>query len=69
MINASKLSQDLGSTVTEITAVKCVLPYSLIYLCAPGTTPADDAKKGKWVRVDQDLNFPAGYFSVVCILN
>lgn len=29
-------------------------------MCSPATTPEDDKAKGKWVRVDRDLNWKTG---------
>lgn len=51
--------------MTEITVEKCVLPYSLSYLCYPKTTSEADAIKGKWVRVERDLNAASGIWSLV----
>ena len=32
-------------------------------ICAPHSTSEQDAIKGKWVRVDRDLNLEGGYMS------
>jgi hypothetical protein len=32
-------------------------------ICAPHSTTEQDAIRGKWVRVDRDLNLEGGYIS------
>lgn len=34
-------------------------------MCAPETSPERDAIKGKWVRVDRDLNKETGVWTLV----
>ena len=51
--------------MNEITVLKCILPYYMVDLCAPKSKPEEDALKGKWVRVDNDLNLQTGYWSLV----
>ena len=53
------------SLVTEITIEKCLYPSALSSLCYPKTTPEQDAIKGKWVRVERDLNAQSGLWSLV----
>jgi len=50
--------------VTEITIEKCLFPMSAMYLCEPKTTSEQDAIKGKWVRVNRDLNLESGLWSL-----
>ncbi|KAL5537002.1 DCR2 [Sanghuangporus sanghuang] len=50
--------------LTEITIEKCMFPQALAYLCYPKTSPEADAIKGKWVRVERDLNMMSGLWSL-----
>jgi hypothetical protein len=52
--------------MTEITVMPCFFP-PWIYprLCSPKTTPEDDKLKGKWVRVERDLNMKSGLWYLV----
>lgn len=50
--------------MTEITIEKCLFPMSAMYLCEPKTTSEQDAIKGKWVRVNRDLNLESGLWSL-----
>jgi hypothetical protein len=34
-------------------------------LCTPHSSSADDAVRGRWVRVDRDLNMQAGMWHLV----
>ncbi|PAV20053.1 Metallo-dependent phosphatase [Pyrrhoderma noxium] len=70
-VDASSLPLDVWSPLlphvtglTEITVAKCPLPTSMTSLCYPKTTPEADAIKGKWVRVDRDLNAMSGIWSL-----
>ncbi len=36
--------------------------------CSPPTTPEEDKRKGKWVRVDRDLNWKTGIWYLYVIL-
>ena len=65
---AYHLSYLTNAEVTEITIEKCIFPPSLSYLCGPKTTAEQDAIKGKWVRVERDLNMESGLWSLVSIL-
>lgn len=42
-----------------------MFPQALAYLCYPKSSPEADAIKGKWVRVDRDLNMMSGLWSLV----
>ncbi|KAL1413278.1 Phosphatase dcr2 [Vanrija albida] len=47
--------------LTEIRVQHCMIsPHILPSFCEPDSTPEDDMAKGKWVRVDVDLNQRAG---------
>ncbi|KAF8325842.1 Metallo-dependent phosphatase-like protein [Cantharellus anzutake] len=46
--------------LTEIAVKPCLLHPSLVPYCHPRTTLEDDALKGKWVRVERDLNSRTG---------
>ncbi|RDB23740.1 putative inactive purple acid phosphatase 29 [Hypsizygus marmoreus] len=50
--------------LSEITVTRCLLDPSYGKdLCAPDSTSEQDAIKGKWVRVDRNLNLEANYIS------
>ncbi|KAF6761672.1 phosphatase DCR2 [Ephemerocybe angulata] len=56
------LPHDTG--LSEIAVSKCFIDPSLAdELCNPETTQADDAIRGKWVRVWPNLNAEGGYMS------
>ncbi|KII85910.1 hypothetical protein PLICRDRAFT_115182 [Plicaturopsis crispa FD-325 SS-3] len=55
---APLLPHDTG--LSEITVERCMLPPTFADMCRPHTTAHDDNIKGKWVRVDQDLNRKSG---------
>ncbi|KAJ7588171.1 Metallo-dependent phosphatase-like protein [Mycena floridula] len=56
------LPHDTG--LSEITATRCIVEQSTAGdLCAPASTTEQDAIKGKWVRVERNLNLEAGYWS------
>lgn len=47
--------------MTEITVSSCYLSPALFpSMCLPPSTSEDDKLKGKWVRVDKDLNIRTG---------
>lgn len=56
----------MTNTVTEIQVKPCLFPPSIFSFCDPRSTPEEDALKGPWVRVNNDLNFKSGrwYLSV-----
>lgn len=58
------LPHDTG--LSEITIERCMFSpeFAGIDLCAPDTTVEKDAVKGKWVRVERDLNMQAGLWSL-----
>lgn len=52
--------------ITEIAAVPCVMPpWLYASICGPKTTPEEDKRLGKWVRVDRDLNWKTGLWYLV----
>ncbi|KAF9234987.1 Metallo-dependent phosphatase-like protein [Melanogaster broomeanus] len=60
---APLLPHDTG--LSEITITRCMIPIGFSGgLCDPGTTIEQDAVKGKWVRVDRDLNKQSGVWSL-----
>lgn len=40
-------------------------PGFVVDMCAPDTSAEKDAIKGKWVRVDRDLNLENGIWALV----
>ncbi|TFK52074.1 Metallo-dependent phosphatase [Heliocybe sulcata] len=53
------LPHDTG--LSEISIERCMInPKVANSICRPATTPEQDAIKGKWVRVEHDLNFQSG---------
>ncbi|KAJ7623261.1 Metallo-dependent phosphatase-like protein [Roridomyces roridus] len=49
---------------SEIAVTRCfVNPRFNTGLCAPDSTSEQDAIRGKWVRIDRNLNYDAGYFA------
>lgn len=59
-------SSSLAFPVSEIAITKCFVPPGLVgKMCEPPTTVEQDAIKGKWVRVDRDLNKEVGVWSLV----
>lgn len=52
------------NVVSEISITRCMVNPGLTGdICAPDTTREQDAIKGKWVRVDRNVNVEAGYMS------
>ena len=52
--------------VSEIVITRCMVSAIMVGdLCAPDTTVEQDAVKGKWVRVERDLNLQSGLWSLV----
>ena len=50
--------------MSEIAITRCMIDPALgSNLCAPASTSEQDAIKGKWVRVDRNLNYQAGYLA------
>ncbi|CAK5267650.1 unnamed protein product, partial [Mycena citricolor] len=58
---APLMPHDTG--LSEITITHCFVNPRLSDVCDPSSTSEQDAIRGKWVRVDRNLNFDAGYFS------
>ncbi|KAF7309823.1 AIP3 domain-containing protein [Mycena indigotica] len=58
---APLLPHDTG--FSEIAVTHCFVNPRLASVCDPASTPEKDAMMGKFVRVDRNLNFDAGYFS------
>jgi len=55
--------------VSEIAVTWCsVSPSQNWGMCDPETTAQDDSHKGKWVRVERNLNLEGGFLSghLVC---
>jgi hypothetical protein len=46
--------------LTDIAIKPCYFPPWMVDFCWPATTPEEDATKGKWVRVERDLNWKTG---------
>ncbi|OJA13538.1 hypothetical protein AZE42_07319 [Rhizopogon vesiculosus] len=60
---APLLPQDTG--ISEIDISRCMMPTAFAgNLCDPQSTPEDDAIKGKWVRVERDLNKQSGLWTL-----
>jgi len=52
--------------ITEVAAVPCLFPPWLYpKVCSPPTTGEQDKLKGKWVRVERDLNLQTGLYYLV----
>ena len=52
--------------VSEIAITGCMMPPEFVgHMCEPGSSAEKDAIKGKWVRVDRDLNLEAGIWNLV----
>ncbi|KIJ20637.1 hypothetical protein PAXINDRAFT_165536 [Paxillus involutus ATCC 200175] len=60
---APLLPHDTG--LSQITITRCIVTPELVGdLCAPETTVEQDAIKGKWVRVERDLNLQSGIWAL-----
>ncbi|KAI0291650.1 Metallo-dependent phosphatase [Multifurca ochricompacta] len=57
------LPHDTG--LSEIAVVRCVFDLSMIDMCTPSSSTSDDAIKGRWVRVQRDLNLQAGMWHLL----
>jgi hypothetical protein len=53
------------TTVSEIAVVRCLFDLTMLDMCAPSSSPSENAIKGKWVRVPRDLNFRSGMWHLV----
>ncbi|KAJ6581440.1 Metallo-dependent phosphatase [Mycena capillaripes] len=59
---APLMPHDTG--LSEIAITRCfVNPRLGASICDPDSTSEQDAIRGKWVRVDRNLNYEAGYFA------
>lgn len=59
-----RIPADTYTIVSEIAVTRCLVdPEISGDLCTPDTTSEQDAIKGKWVRVEPNLNWEAGYLS------
>ena len=58
-------AEDFFSTVSEIAVVRCLFDMGMMDVCQPSSSLADDAIKGKWVRVPRDLNIQTGMWQLV----
>ncbi|KAI9573783.1 Metallo-dependent phosphatase-like protein [Boletus coccyginus] len=51
--------------LSEIAIARCLVPPGFVVdMCAPDTSAEKDAIKGKWVRVDRDLNLENGIWAL-----
>jgi hypothetical protein len=57
----------LPCVVSEIAIERCMGSSLFASLCFPHTTTEEDAMKGKWVRVERDLNRQLGLWQLVCL--
>lgn len=48
--------------LVEITAKSCIWPPSVYDTCMPDSTMREDAERGKWLRVEKDLNLRIGVY-------
>lgn len=54
--------------ISEITVMPCFFPpWVYPKMCSPPTTPEQDKLKGKWVRVERDLNVKSGLWYLVSL--
>ena len=61
-LSLSLLTNDIP--VSEITVVRCMWDTRFVDMCSPSAS-AEDAIKGKWVRVERDLNRQTGMWHLV----
>lgn len=48
--------------ITEITAKACIWPPSIYDACMPDSSVREDAERGRWMRVEKDLNMRVGIY-------
>lgn len=48
--------------ITEITAKACIWPPSVYDTCMPDSTLKEDSTRGKWLRVEKDINMRVGVY-------
>ncbi|EJU03587.1 Metallo-dependent phosphatase [Dacryopinax primogenitus] len=51
--------------LTELAIESCIFSPVTMEFCNPYSSPAADASKGKWVRVERDLNWKTGLWYLV----
>lgn len=54
--------------LVEITAKSCIWPPSVYDSCMPESSMREDAERGKWLRVEKDLNLRIGVCESTCLL-
>jgi hypothetical protein len=53
--------------LTEITAKSCMWPPTVYDTCMPDSSVREDAEKGKWIRVEKDMNLRVGVCAYLVI--
>lgn len=53
--------------LTEITAKSCMWPPTVYDTCMPDSSAREDAEKGKWIRVEKDMNLRVGVCAYLII--
>lgn len=48
--------------MTEVTAKACIWPPSIYDSCMPDSSVREDAERGKWMRIEKDLNMRVGIY-------
>lgn len=48
--------------ITEITAKACIWPPSIYDTCTPESSVREDAERGRWMRIEKDLNMRVGIY-------
>lgn len=48
--------------ITEVTAKACIWPPSIYDACMPDSSMREDAERGKWMRIEKDLNMRVGIY-------
>ncbi|KAF7982612.1 hypothetical protein HWV62_27650 [Athelia sp. TMB] len=51
--------------LSELAIERCMMAAYLSHLCFPKTTSEEDATKGKWVRVNKNINAQSGLWSLI----
>jgi hypothetical protein len=51
--------------VSELHISRCIVDPARVDFCGPASTVEQDAIKGKWVRVDRNLNLQSGVWNLV----
>lgn len=55
-----------SAPLVEITARSCMWPPSVYDTCMPDSSMREDAERGKWVRVEKDMNLRVGICMSSC---